>query len=411
MLDSHLTNTPVGPVGSATPRSAILAFRLRHKLTQPYIAERLGLSQPWVVAREKLHVKEERWVLYALLGLEAEQAQLKRSKSDDCPSCPECGAKMKPRNWYLRHWYYGKLKACFYCKGTAINRHARFGLGLLSDGQFQRLDRIVNKSTGQETQLKSRKQITTYEKEYGWVWCDPGSQRHDGCGGLCTPIGKYRFHGGREYQVFRCFNPQCVHGGGGKGGARLYAWKGQLYVPGSIPSTRQRVTSLSSEATKCYYCRGFVHSRGRAQAPPNCIQLHCTRCGKISYWDEVNELSLPGRESGGTFRDDPHRPRCTKCAKHDRHVTRRGFTKAMLQAQPTRVPLPVRRRMTGWKWLRELIQDAQPGDEIVCRYVCPHREVYKASNGNPIWTRPRTEKLRRGRTIKNSREGRPLKGN
>ena len=387
--------------------SGLKTFRLQHNnMTQEKLATLFGYSQQWVAARETGVNPEEVWIRSHLDSLELE---LRRQNLNSTPPCPECGVQMKPRNWYLQHWKYGKFKEAAFCKGSPGRPHGRVPMGMLPNGQWQRLDRIVNERTGQETPLRNRKVITKYEREFDFVWCDSTSGRSSGCGGLLTPAGKYRFHKGSEYHIFRCHNSDCDFGHE-KGGDRLYCRGGRCYEAGAIPSSSRK--SSLPEDVHCFYCKGPVHSRGRRNAPPHCIQLHCVTasCGKISYWDEVVKRVLPGRRAGGNFPADPHRPRCKKCGKK-RRVHRVRYTKAQLLVRPTFISVPVRIKMKVRAALRRFFERAKPRDFVLHVYRCAHQETYKTPRGEHIWKRKAGEHLPRGRSFNYSiahRHGRPV---
>jgi hypothetical protein len=388
-----MLDTPPENARPCKMASQLYAFRMRYHppLSQAALAKRFGFDQRWVSAREVNPGLEEVWIPSHLVVV-ARQLKTERCKSD-VPKCPECLEPMKLAKNYLKHWYYGRLKDRAVCEGRADQSHPRILMGLLSStGQWQRLDRV--KGTKQETLLRNRKRVTQYERDYGFVWCDSTSGRDAGCGGLCTPQGMYRFHKGKEYQIFRCFNPDCEQFGGSKGGDRLYALAGKIFESGSIPSSA-RLSSLPQEA-RCFYCKGPVHSRGTGKAPrqlPNCVQLHCQDCGKISYWHQIEKVVLSGLQPGGTPVNDPHRPTCRKCAKRKKRVTRCSFTKAQFDGRPTLLPVPVRIRIQKWGWLHRLFEDANPSGIVIRLYACPHRKIYKTVDGRDVWSQKRGQRL------------------
>jgi hypothetical protein len=155
-----------------------------------------------------------------------------------------------------------------------------------------------------------------------------------------------------------------------------------------------------------------VHSRGARNAPPNCVQLHCLRCGKISYWHQIEKRVLPGRRVGGTCVNDPYRPVCRKCANRNKNVSRCSFTKAELERRITRLPIRVRIRIKKWAWLGEIFRKAKSSEDVLRVYVCPHRQIYKTTDGKFVWKRKKGQRLNKTMTLRRAfggrLEGRPV---
>jgi hypothetical protein len=357
-------------------------FRQRHGLSQGDLGQLLGKSLRWV----SNHDSRKQGPLLNL-ALEALGRKLIKQKQHNTLTCPECRAPMRPRNWYLKDWYYGRLKACFSCKGSSDEPHSRVGLALLPNGELQRLDRVTNPVTGVETKLRrKRKNKTPYEREYGWVWCDQTSGRQNGCQGICKPEGLYRFHKDGVFQIFRCMNPDCIFGR-----KRLYCRGGKCYESGSIPSAGRQST-LPEKARVCTHCKtGRTESRGKRNAPLGQIQLHCTDCGKISYFDLLSGKCLPGRAPGGKKPEDPNRPKCRKCS---REMNRHQIRKSLLDARPTVVPIPVRKKQLLWD-----SPNKRRHEVLLIKYYCPHSHIYLTPAGQLIHRRNAQKRAPWGKTF------------
>ena len=88
-------------------------------------------------------------------------------------------------------------------------------------------------------------------------------------------------------------------------------------------------------------------------------------------------------------------------------MCRYSLTKGQLEARPTLVSIPVRRREPLWN------DPSKQKDEILLvRYFCKHQYVYKTSDGRTVYKGLIQKRLRKGRTLKSvlaRAEGRPLK--
>jgi hypothetical protein len=380
-------------------------FRERLGLSQAEAAAALGVSQPFVCERDVTDLREikELWVPLALRTLEHDFKR--QQKIAMAERCPECGGAMF-RAYYSvppRHWLYGDLIDSYYCAGSRDTPHAKVRVGRLANGRLQRLDRFKNPITDQETELKrKRKRLTGYEIKYGIARCDKSSGRPGGCGGILTPQGTYRFHQGARYHLFRCWTPGCIFKN-----KRLNCLNGKCYEAGSLPNA-SRESSLPAAARTCIYCAGRTESRGSRMAPPNQIQLHCraSQCGKISYFDLRTRKCVPARAAGGKKPFDPHRTKCSKCGNLD--MNRYQMKKDLLDRNPLRVPIPVRKKAALWNLPYKLSNEV-----LLVLYYCRHWKIYKMPNGIVIFKRSTKRRLRRGLTLKyvssHSQGGRPTR--
>lgn len=257
---------------------------------------RLGLSLNqlgvlWGLSKAQLSLIERGikptppWTKFAFPGLRRHFAR--KGREADLPpagthNCPECGSPMRTQSGYFAHWFHGRVNKRITCTGDPAGAHAPISLGILPDKtQMQRLDRTTNPHTGREVPLAPKRSGTSYEKRYGWVWCDSSSGRSDGCGWLCNPSGKYAFHArrkrkGKVFQIFKCGNPDCRYYR-----KRLKARGGK--ASDTVPSLARK-TTLPKGAQHCPHCGGNTNRKAVAGVPVGMIQVVCTKCGKISYF-------------------------------------------------------------------------------------------------------------------------------
>lgn len=285
------------------------------------------------------------------------------------------------RSSHLTHWFFGRLKNRFICRGRFKPLHEALPMGTpYGAGELQRLDRAKNPD-GLEVPIPGRRTRSWYENKYGMVWCDSSSGRPDGCGRLCWPIGAYRYGTEQPVQIFKCLNQECK---------RYYGYRLRHRGGKVVPIKSERRTSLPVFAQRCPYCGGATIRKGSKGVSAGQIQVVCKTCRKISYFSEQGKKQVQPPRRGGPLTTDSNRPNCPAC----RHpMIRTAFTWATYKKIPLRVPLPVRRRLEGFS--------GEPSDIAVVHYYCrEHRsyrfsEFWKREDGELLWKRRPGRKLPR----------------
>jgi hypothetical protein len=340
------------------------------------LATELGTTHT-KLARDLEQNRPSKILLLALrqLARPGQAAALAAQERAEGPPCPECGSLARLRPDYLKHWFYGRLKAYAYCNGIQDTPHTKVKLGIVAgESEWRRLDLAVSGATHQNVPLLRKRSRTAYERRHGWVWCPS-----QGCGWMCLPVGNYKFHArnsddGPTYNIFRCTNPHCPQPG------RLKCKGGEILR--DVPHSGRR-TTLPERARACPRCGGETIGNGKLR---ELLQLRCKGCKKVLHFNPAlgrgRFVSLP---IGGPRSVDHHAPRCAKHGlMYAWHVTLR-----MYQNRRRHFPRPVRIGVGG-----SIRSATRPKDVVLVEYFCKDRKkrchgtAWALPTGEVLGTRP-----------------------